>query len=247
MLHKAFNHQGSNTLQDRCQHHTATGRQCRSKLTSLHATLCPRHGAAQRLDSTDLSALLSASLSEKKSAADIHAHLWNLSLALQQGRISPRRAAVLAYINSLLLRTLPAIDKQSHPVDRQIIVDMPRPDYTRLNHDARQAPSETPSYPTPHSSSPKLYGFHPAVIPPPAAAISAAPGKLAPHSSESRQTTEPAQNGAGCAGMERPGPGAIATATATAIAGRGGMNMGVRSARNLTATFAWDSVKEVSP
>ncbi len=111
MLHKAFNPQDSNTLQqpstvtqdrftvtqERCQHRTSSGRQCRTPRTSNHATLCPRHAAvlkdAQRDDSADLSALFSQDLPKQKTAADIHTHLWNLSLALQQGRISPRRAA----------------------------------------------------------------------------------------------------------------------------------------------------------
>jgi hypothetical protein len=72
---------------------------------------------AKEGDSTDLFALFSQDLPKQETAADIHTHLSNLSLALQQGRISPRRAAVLAYINSLLLRTLPAIEKQNSPHD----------------------------------------------------------------------------------------------------------------------------------
>src|SRR5271154_1772550 len=79
----------------------------------------------QRDDSADLSALFSQDIPKQKSAADIHTHLWNLSLALQQGRISPRRAAVLAYINSLLLRTLPAISKQEDSTPQKIIIDIP--------------------------------------------------------------------------------------------------------------------------
>ena len=178
MLHKAFNPQDSNTLHPRCQHHTAKGRQCRTQLTSSHPTLCTRHARLarerQRDDSADLSALLLADLPEKKSAADIHALLWNLSLALQQGRISPRRAAVLAYINSLLLRTLPAIEKQQSPGDhglditnvsssQRVVVGMPRPIRNRPLPPS-DAPPQLASYPTPNSSSssaPRLYGFHP--------------------------------------------------------------------------------------
>src|SRR5271168_158623 len=121
----------------------------------------------QRDDSADLSALFSQDIPKQKSAADIHTHLWNLSLALQQGRISPRRAAVLAYISSLLLRTLPAIEKKEHPVDRGglTIGDAPRP--IRNLPPPHHPPSQySPgAYATPSScvpSAPKLYGFRPA-------------------------------------------------------------------------------------
>src|SRR5271154_2864309 len=112
-----------------CQHLTKAGHHCHMPLSAGHQSLCTHHlhiakreavrhaetAASQRDDSADLSALFSTDLPKQKSAADIHTHLWNLSLALQQGRISPRRAAVLAYISSLLLRTLPAIEKKEHP------------------------------------------------------------------------------------------------------------------------------------
>jgi hypothetical protein len=168
MFPKALNQHRQNDLsrstvtKQRCQHRTASGRQCRTPLTSNHATLCPRHAAAQRDDSSDLSALLSANLPEKKSATDIHTQLWNLSLALQQGRITPRRAAVLAYINSLLLRTLPVIHKQdfAHPSEPDvpyIVLDMPRPLHDSDDEQSAfpldpSAPSpDYPSYPTPNS------------------------------------------------------------------------------------------------
>lgn len=125
MFPRALNPQSHNNLA-RCQHSTGSGR-CRRFLAPMHATLCARHAAAQRDDSSDLTAILGQNLVDCRTATDIHAHLWNLSLALQQGRISPRRAAVLAYIHSLLLRTLPAIEQHTKPEARKIIIDMPRP------------------------------------------------------------------------------------------------------------------------
>jgi len=87
----------------------------------------PSQAALPRDDSADLTAFLGQNLSTKKTAADIRAHHWNLSFALQQGRISLRRAAVLAYINSLLLAH-PPIEKQEHPGDDQIdMTGVPRP------------------------------------------------------------------------------------------------------------------------
>jgi hypothetical protein len=46
-----------------------------------------------------------------QTAQGINHTLMNLYELLATNQISPRRAAVLAYINSLLLRTLPAIDR----------------------------------------------------------------------------------------------------------------------------------------
>ncbi len=115
-----------------CQHHCKDGKRCHMLLAADSPSLCAFHArshvkraTAQRDDSADLSALFSRDLPKQKSAADIHTHLWNLSLALQQGRISPRRAAVLAYINSLLLRTLPAISQQQDSAPQKIIIDIP--------------------------------------------------------------------------------------------------------------------------
>src|SRR5277367_1925634 len=122
-----------------CQHLTKAGHHCHMPLSAGHQSLCTHHlhiakreavrhaetAASQRDDSADLSALFSQDHPKQKSAADIHTHLWNLSLALQQGRISPRRAAVLAYISSLLLRTLPAVEKKENSAPQKIIIDIP--------------------------------------------------------------------------------------------------------------------------
>ena len=155
-----------------CQHHSKDGKRCHMLLAADSPTLCAFHEraaakrAAQRDDSANLSALFSQDLPKQKSAADIHTHLWNLSLALHQGRISPRRAAVLAYINSLLLRTLPAIDKQNSPhysggID---MTGAPRPirNLPSTSHPPSQYSPGT--YVTPNScspSAPRLYGFQP--------------------------------------------------------------------------------------
>lgn len=45
-----------------------------------------------------------------QTAAGIHRSLSELYRNLAQNRIFPRRAAVLAYISNLMLRTLPAVD-----------------------------------------------------------------------------------------------------------------------------------------
>jgi len=101
----------------RCQHHTASKRRCRLRVVDSHSGLCFRHAQLhlQHLEVPDLSPDLVGQLSQFTSAADINHVLSKLLVLLAQNRISPRRAAVLAYISNLLLRTLPAIEKENDP------------------------------------------------------------------------------------------------------------------------------------
>jgi hypothetical protein len=115
----------------RCQYRTRTGRRCRHSVTDPAAGLCSRHAKSRQKyrQEADLSATLLGELTELSSACDINKVLSNLFLALTQDRIAARRAAVLAYIGNLLLRTLPAIDREVNGDDNvNIIFDMPRPD-----------------------------------------------------------------------------------------------------------------------
>jgi hypothetical protein len=115
----------------RCQHRTRTGRRCRHSVADAAAGLCSRHAKSRQKyrQEADLSATLLGQLTELSSACDINKVLSNLFLALTQDRIAARRAAVLAYIGNLLLRTLPAIDREVHGDDDHvtIIMDGPRP------------------------------------------------------------------------------------------------------------------------
>ncbi len=99
----------------RCNHFTSTGRQCLS-LAVGRSGLCARHDAAQaKLHARDCAALLLRGAKGFQNAGGINYSLGDLYSLLAQDRISPRRAAVLAYISSLLLRTLPAIDNDPYP------------------------------------------------------------------------------------------------------------------------------------
>jgi hypothetical protein len=60
-------------------------------------------------------ALLTEKACRFQNAQGINYSLGALYTLLAQGRISPRRASVLAYISNLLLRTLPAIDNDLYP------------------------------------------------------------------------------------------------------------------------------------
>ena len=124
----------------RCRHFTREGRRCRLRILNPHSGLCFRHAGLmdQQSDAaeSDLTAAFSGLLTEFNSASQIHDFLSKLVVLLAQNRISARRAAVLAYINQLLLRTLSAIEQErdsqspensSAPV---IVVDVARPTRT---------------------------------------------------------------------------------------------------------------------
>jgi hypothetical protein len=88
------------------------------------------------MEPADTTAALTADLKEFRSAIPINDFLARLLLLLAQQKISPRRAAVLAYITKQLLRTLPAIDRElKPPADKdappEIIFDAPRPERDR--------------------------------------------------------------------------------------------------------------------
>jgi len=100
----------------RCQRTTRNGR-CRMPAIDPSGTLCFDHASAalQDRDNADFSAALTRESSGFQTAEGINFALGDLYLLLAQGRISPRRAAALGYISSLLLRTLPAIDTDRSP------------------------------------------------------------------------------------------------------------------------------------
>jgi hypothetical protein len=95
----------------RCSYRTATGRQCRQLAANGHTGFCHHHRAAQeQKDAQDLSDALLVQSQGFQTAQGVNFALRNLYKLLAANYISPRRAAVLAYINSLQLRSLPAID-----------------------------------------------------------------------------------------------------------------------------------------
>jgi hypothetical protein len=118
----------------RCAHRYANGMRCRLLTPDADSLYCANHAAPleNQRASTDTASLI-ADLKEFRSAIPINEFLARLLLFLAQDRISPRKAAVLAYITNQLLRTLPAIDAELNPKPdkdepTQIIFDMPGPD-----------------------------------------------------------------------------------------------------------------------
>jgi hypothetical protein len=101
----------SSALSTRCQFHTSSGRQCRLFASDQHSRLCSHHLAIEKQkDTSNIYAPLIRNSQGLQTAQGINYSLSNLYELLAKNHISPRRAAVLAYINSLLLRTLPQID-----------------------------------------------------------------------------------------------------------------------------------------
>jgi hypothetical protein len=98
----------------RCSHLTAAGRRCRQLSADRQPGLCHHHRAVQKQkEALDHSHALLSQSQGFQTAQGLNFALGNLYKLLAANRISARRAAVLAYINSLQLRTLPAIDSDN--------------------------------------------------------------------------------------------------------------------------------------
>jgi hypothetical protein len=100
---------------ERCQHRTRTGRQCRSVVADANSSFCAVHAASAPSDSEDFVVALTERACRFQNAQGINHSLGALYTLLAQGRISPRRASVLAYVSSLLIRSLTAIDNDRYP------------------------------------------------------------------------------------------------------------------------------------
>jgi len=109
----------------RCHHSFPSGRRCRMPVSDLHAGLCAHHFRHRLVrEEADLSTALVGELKKFETTDDVNDVLSRLLILVSQDRVSPRRAAVMAYICNLLLRSVPKPDNEP----AQIIVDMPGPD-----------------------------------------------------------------------------------------------------------------------
>ena len=131
----------------RCRHRTLKGR-CRQLATDPARTLCFDHSRAEQQAKNDFTLLapLVRKSEDFQSAEALNETLGNLHNLLAEGRISSRRAAVIAYVDSLILRTLPAMAKEDGHTS--IILDMPCPDRDRPERDGNAPP---------HSAGPALH------------------------------------------------------------------------------------------
>lgn len=96
---------------NRCQHRTPSGRRCKLPVESHGQPFCYTHAVQfQKADLARLKTPLLEGHQGFQTAQGINNSLGNLYKLLANNQISPRRASVLAFISSMLLRTLPAID-----------------------------------------------------------------------------------------------------------------------------------------
>jgi hypothetical protein len=93
---------------------SAKGRQCRSWVIDPRGMFCPRHCDAQPNGPDDHALHLLQRACSFKNAEGIRDSLSRL-YSLLAADASPRRAAVLGYLSSLLLRTLPAMYNDPYP------------------------------------------------------------------------------------------------------------------------------------
>lgn len=117
-------HQNHSSIDDsaRCQHRTTKGR-CTMLAVDPKRQLCFDHArqALKLRQEADFAKYLVKEASGFQTACGINHALGDLYVLLAQGLITPRRAAVLAHICSLLLRTFPAIDTDKSPqADRDL-------------------------------------------------------------------------------------------------------------------------------
>ena len=120
---------GSLNNSARCNYRFPNGMRCRL-LGFAGQSFCPKHSnpaVPNRPDPSETAATLTANLDDFTSASQINDFLSRLLLLLAQDKISTRRAAVLTYITSQLLRTLPAIEKEDDSDSSPILYDAPRP------------------------------------------------------------------------------------------------------------------------
>jgi len=135
----------SNDSSPRCQHRSLKGR-CRQLATDSDGTLCFHHARAQRQAKDDFSLLteLVRKPDDFQSIEGINEDLAALHNLLAQGRISARRASVIAYIDSLLLRTALELEQQAKGDLNYYGQPIKSFDYSSLNASSSDSTSPAP-------------------------------------------------------------------------------------------------------
>jgi hypothetical protein len=118
----------ADTGTSRCPYLYPNGKRCSLPGSPSHSGFCSRHSqtiapAAQLVpvqnDSEDLSSELLPELSEFSSGVDIRTFLARLLILITKGRVSPRRASVMAYVTNQLLYSHRAIARDNLPQPKQ--------------------------------------------------------------------------------------------------------------------------------
>src|ERR1700723_2018029 len=128
---------------ERCQYHTPTGRQCSCIIQDAQSKFCPPHSESPSTDTHNFADLLAESAEYFQTPVGINHSLAQLFRLLAGGHISTRRATGLAYIASLLLRTLPDIRQISFDTNSGV------PARGRVGMSPDEEPSNLPEDPSP--------------------------------------------------------------------------------------------------
>lgn len=118
--------------ESRCRYRSSSGRRCRAAIHDHRQGFCLRHSGSVPTPQlpADFLQRLTTDSDEFTTALGIHNSLSELYKLLAADLISARRAAVLAYIANLLLRTIPIVHSELNPQDDHVHVDfgdLPRP------------------------------------------------------------------------------------------------------------------------
>ena len=118
-------------LPTRCTYRSASGRQCRLAIFDPQSGLCANHHAdLKQNERADVANILFRDAQDFQTAQGINYSLRCLYWLVGKNRISARRAAVLAHISGLLLRTLPAMAAE-RDAGITYIPNPPEPDPTK--------------------------------------------------------------------------------------------------------------------
>jgi len=110
------------TATSRCTYLYPNGKCCSLPGSPTHSGLCLRHSQTTapapfpvhiQNDSEGLSAELLPELSQFSSGVDINKFLARLLILITKGRVSPRRASVMAYVTNQLLHSHRAISRDN--------------------------------------------------------------------------------------------------------------------------------------
>ena len=136
----------------RCHARKRDGKQCRLYVQDTTTGLCTRHAALSREnavaidDSTNVALdLLDSEIGVLDSTNAINIVLTNVVVMLAQGRLSPRRASVITFALSLMLRSVIVQDRQAANATPQVTWNTHVPAEGALQPEPNAHPDPAPS------------------------------------------------------------------------------------------------------